>query len=102
MNDPCLPVPNSDLQPVQMGSVRPRILVIKEDYRLRTGHPNSPSALPGDRITLRDGTPGVIIRIFRDGDRWFVFSAPECLIDRDKYLAAHHDGTVPLITAPFS
>lgn len=62
---------------------RRRVLVtVIEDYRIRlNGEP-----LPGDYAPMKDGSRGVVTAVRRTPTGYALCVAPECTVDREKYL----------------
>lgn len=66
-----------------------RIVTVINDYRLRrNGEP-----LPGDRVPLKDGSPGIVVAVRKTETGYALCLAPEPMIDRNKYLES--GGTCP-------
>lgn len=63
------------------------LVTVIEDYRLRTDQ----YPLPGDRCTLRDGSPGIITALTKVAGKWYYFTAPEWLVDRSSYLGEYRE-----------
>ncbi len=67
------------------------LVTITEDYRIRFDE----YPIAGDRCILKDGSRGVITKVYKIDGRHYYFAAPEELVNRAEYLKTYtNDGNV--------